>query len=731
MFINSEHNGMLLYMLTNSQIYNNTVVQLNDQYAAIMGWMPGNPVYLTGLGTRGFDNNVIQNNIFYGGILLPRAQGVKIKYKNGTEIQLYTKFPYESSSFFNNTLERLEQGDNTRLGKLIYESTFGSNNSVVYNGSGYSVTEYTSGKWITTADLNSRTNASDNMTVDPLFNSMTWSSAENFGNYSLKTNSTAIGSGKIISNYLTDLLGNLIPSDTKPDRGAIQSSSSISPPPPPASGTDLFKPLLGSYESSIGSWVKYGSNIVQTSSEFAQIGSRSLKISYGSSHTGAYLYLSKQHDLTENLIVGNAYTLTFWAKTNSGTVKLVIRDALKAINSYQVLIDNSIKKYEINFIATHSNYNYIKLEGLMSGQSVLIDDLQLLSGNTGNNDPSLTSIVNSPSGGYESNIGSWKQYGSNTIQTSSEYFNSGSKSLKVSYVNSHTGGYLYLNKSYDLTSNLVVGNQYKLSFWAKTNSGSANVVLRDALKSINDYSIVVTSTAKKHEILFNATNSIYNYIKFERLSSGQSIYIDDLELYDLSESSNGPIGNNSLSKIQLDINADVANGEVNLSWFNLDENIENYEVQRTNAGMEKIWNTIQTVSNSSEMLSLIDKPAPGNYIYRIQLISKNGSSELSSEISVTVVPDNFELFQNYPNPFNPTTKVKFAIPSQSKVHLSVFNILGEQIAVLNNETLEAGTHEMIWNATLLPSGTYLLKINAESLNGENTYSEVKKMMLIK
>jgi hypothetical protein len=170
-------------------------------------------------------------------------------------------------------------------------------------------------------------------------------------------------------------------------------ATSISPPPP-TSGNDLFKPTLGSYESNIGSWIKYGNNIVQTSSEYSQLGSRSLKISYGGSHAGAYLYLSKNHDLIDNLIVGQSYKLSFWAKTNTGTSKIVLRDALKGIQSYEVTINNTSKKYEIDFVATHAFYNYIKLEGLSSGQSVFIDNLQLLSGGSGNiNNPTLTNLV--------------------------------------------------------------------------------------------------------------------------------------------------------------------------------------------------------------------------------------------------------------------------------------------------------------------------------------------------
>jgi hypothetical protein len=510
--------------------------------------------------------------------------------------------------------------------------------------------------------------------------------------------------------------------------------SAVNPPPPPAPTNDLFITGRGNFEINVGSWVGFGNNVLQISTEYAKSGTRSLKITNINDHRGAYLYFNSASDLITNLTPGKIYKVSFWAKTSSSTAKIRVQDAVGHFPNYVAHISSSPVQIEIEFTASNSTMNYLRLEGMQTNQSVYIDNLQFLSGESGNiNNPTLSNLFEGSKGGYESNIGSWKKYGNNSFQTSSEYSSSGSRSLKVSFVNNHAGGYLYLNKSYDLSTDLVVGKQYILTFWARTNSGSAKVMVRDAMKGIQDYSAVVTNSPKKYEIVFNATNEIYNYLKFDGLSSGQSIYIDDLELYDLSESNNRPSSNNNpLGKMQLDLNGELTNGEVKLSWKNLGDDIVNYEVQRTNSEVEENWTSIKSIVNTpSEKISLNDKPASGSYIYRIKYETNKGSFELSNEVTITVVPETFELFQNYPNPFNPSTKIKFAIPSQSKVYLAVYNILGEQIAILNNEMLEAGTHELIWNASLLPSGTYLLKINAESLNGEQNYSEVKKMMLIK
>ena len=89
------------------------------------------------------------------------------------------------------------------------------------------------------------------------------------------------------------------------------------------------------------------------------------------------------------------------------------------------------------------------------------------------------------------------------------------------------------------------------------------------------------------------------------------------------------------------------------------------------------------------------------------------------------IPKEYSLKQNYPNPFNPTTKIKYAIPEESKVVLRIYNILGQQVAQLVNEIQKAGYYSVDFNASGLASGIYLYKIEARNFNS------VKKMILIK
>ncbi|MDP2886152.1 MAG: FG-GAP-like repeat-containing protein [Ignavibacteria bacterium] len=89
------------------------------------------------------------------------------------------------------------------------------------------------------------------------------------------------------------------------------------------------------------------------------------------------------------------------------------------------------------------------------------------------------------------------------------------------------------------------------------------------------------------------------------------------------------------------------------------------------------------------------------------------------------VPAEFSLEQNYPNPFNPSTKISFSLPSTSYVSLRVFDVMGREVATLVSEELSAGNHTRQWNATGMPSGVYLYRLQAGS------YVQTRKLILLK
>ena len=89
------------------------------------------------------------------------------------------------------------------------------------------------------------------------------------------------------------------------------------------------------------------------------------------------------------------------------------------------------------------------------------------------------------------------------------------------------------------------------------------------------------------------------------------------------------------------------------------------------------------------------------------------------------VPEEYTLFQNYPNPFNPSTIINYALPEKGNVELIVYDVLGNEIVTLVNEEKSAGTYDVEFNATGLPSGIYFYKLQA------GNFVETKKMILIK
>ena len=95
-----------------------------------------------------------------------------------------------------------------------------------------------------------------------------------------------------------------------------------------------------------------------------------------------------------------------------------------------------------------------------------------------------------------------------------------------------------------------------------------------------------------------------------------------------------------------------------------------------------------------------------------------------------VIPEKFILYQNYPNPFNPSTDIKFSLPSTERVHLVVYDLLGNVVREMVNEELNAGMHTYKWigenqNGSMVSAGMYFYKIKA----GPHTHT--KKMILLK
>ena len=86
---------------------------------------------------------------------------------------------------------------------------------------------------------------------------------------------------------------------------------------------------------------------------------------------------------------------------------------------------------------------------------------------------------------------------------------------------------------------------------------------------------------------------------------------------------------------------------------------------------------------------------------------------------------SYYLYQNYPNPFNPMTNIRFFVPKNEFVEISIFNLLGQSIKSFGKKKYVRGTHQIIFDGRLLSSGVYFVKMEAD------IFTDTKKIVLIK
>ncbi|MBI5021966.1 MAG: T9SS type A sorting domain-containing protein [Ignavibacteriales bacterium] len=103
-----------------------------------------------------------------------------------------------------------------------------------------------------------------------------------------------------------------------------------------------------------------------------------------------------------------------------------------------------------------------------------------------------------------------------------------------------------------------------------------------------------------------------------------------------------------------------------------------------------------------------------------------------SVINEVGIPNEYALGQAYPNPFNPSTCIKYELPSDSKISLKIYDLLGQVIAILKEGIEQSGYKSVEWNASSVSSGIYFYKLEATSITDPGkSFMQVKKMILLK
>ena len=113
------------------------------------------------------------------------------------------------------------------------------------------------------------------------------------------------------------------------------------------------------------------------------------------------------------------------------------------------------------------------------------------------------------------------------------------------------------------------------------------------------------------------------------------------------------------------------------------------------------------------------------------LKTTNGGLTYTGQISTTV-PKNYELRQNFPNPFNPSTIISFQLPRNGNVSIKIYDVNGREVQTLVNESMNAGSYEVSFDATGLSSGVYYYRLEVRnSSSTSNVFSDTKRMMYLR
>lgn len=176
----------------------------------------------------------------------------------------------------------------------------------------------------------------------------------------------------------------------------------------------------------------------------------------------------------------------------------------------------------------------------------------------------------------------------------------------------------------------------------------------------------------------------------------------------------------------------IEQSNVDLNWITKTE-VNNYGFNVERRINESEWDSITFIeghgnSNSPKEYSYSDKDlfAGGSkFQYRLKQVDNDGSFEYSDVVEVEIVPNQHELSQNYPNPFNPSTTIRFSLPKQTQLKLNLYNMLGELVETIAEGNYKVGNYKVTFNASNLPSGVYIYRIESSD------FVLTKKMMLLK
>jgi Secretion system C-terminal sorting domain len=166
--------------------------------------------------------------------------------------------------------------------------------------------------------------------------------------------------------------------------------------------------------------------------------------------------------------------------------------------------------------------------------------------------------------------------------------------------------------------------------------------------------------------------------------------------------------------------AKAENGVITIGWVNMDTKSTGAVLNENDVLLSLKF--VATVAKGSVALTMGDgsefADANANTISMAKLASNN--------VEIGAVPSVFELAQNYPNPFNPTTEIRYNIAAAGKVSLTIYNMMGQEVNRLVNGQQEAGFYTVQWNASGMPSGAYVYRLQVD-----DKFTASKRLTLLK
>ena len=151
---------------------------------------------------------------------------------------------------------------------------------------------------------------------------------------------------------------------------------------------------------------------------------------------------------------------------------------------------------------------------------------------------------------------------------------------------------------------------------------------------------------------------------------------------------------------------------------------------------QKTEERIESVEGKKEHVALfafsVDRSAPVQESYTLIFSLSTPSGESwTKEIALAILPPTiFDLYQNYPNPFNPTTTISYQLAAESRVRLTIFNLLGQEVATPVEGERLAGFHTQVWDASALSTGVYVYRLLVEE-KGRKPIVFTRTMVLVR